>query len=40
VATLHQKADDVLADLAVRTGDEHPHGFLTEDRLFMVFTPF
>jgi hypothetical protein len=39
VAFLGQKADDMLADLAVRPGDEHPHGFLTDDRLFMVLPP-
>jgi hypothetical protein len=36
VSCLGQKADDVLADLAVRPGDEHPHGSVLASWRFMV----
>jgi hypothetical protein len=37
VSSLRQKADDVLADLTVRSGDEHPHGSVLASWRFMVF---
>jgi hypothetical protein len=37
VSSLGQKANDVLADLAVRSGDEHPHGLFLAGWRFMVF---
>jgi hypothetical protein len=37
VSFLCQKANDVLADLAVRPGDENPHGLVLAGWRFMVF---
>jgi hypothetical protein len=37
VSSLGQKATDVLADLTVRPGDEHPHDPVLASWWYMVF---